>query len=94
MSLYGSASKTSGLYQAPTAFCDEACSRIGSLATNPPCDEPIEDYNTPRTARVCNTGPATKIYNRGGRGAIISIVSCRRPLASEDDFEKTSLKEP
>ena len=27
-------------------FCDKACTRIGGLATNPPCDKPIEVYST------------------------------------------------
>ena len=29
-------------------FCDKACNRIGGLATNPPCDKPIEDCSTLR----------------------------------------------
>ena len=27
-------------------FCDKACNRIGGIATNPPCDKPIEDCST------------------------------------------------
>ena len=45
-------------------FCDKACNRIGGLATNPPCDKPVEDCST--ATRVCNRGPTTKVCNRQG----------------------------
>ena len=53
-------------------FATRLVKEWGGLATNPPCDKPIEDYSTYPTqrpaTRVCNRGPATKVCNRGGGG--------------------------
>ena len=50
-------------------FCDKACSRIRGIATNPPCDKPIEDYSTlhraPRKGFVTE-GPRQRFATGGG----------------------------
>ena len=62
-------------------FCGKACKRMGGcLATNPPCDKPIENYSTlNRGTRqgFCNRGPATKVCNTGGRAGPLQIPISR-----------------
>ena len=52
-------------------FCDKACNRIGGLATNPPCEKPIEDYSTlhrgPRQGFVTEC-PRQRYVTEGGGG--------------------------
>ena len=49
-------------------FCDKACNRMGGLATNPPCDKPIEDCSTlhrgPRQGFVTE-GPQQRFVAEG-----------------------------
>ena len=57
-------------------FCDKACNRIGGLATNPPCDKPVEDYSTlhrgPRHG-FATEGPRQRFVTDGGDGMCIPI---------------------
>ena len=50
-------------------FCDKACNKTGSLATNPPCDKPVEDCSTlrrgPRQGFVTE-GPRQRLVTDGG----------------------------
>ena len=52
-------------------FCDKACNKTGDLATNPPCDKPIDDCSTlhrgPRQGLVTE-GPQQRFVIEGGRG--------------------------
>ena len=61
--------KNISLQQARAAFLCKACNRIGGLATNPPCDEPVEDYSTlhrgPRQGFVTE-GPRQRFVTEGG----------------------------
>ena len=60
--------KNIGLVTGPGGlFATRLVTESGGLATNSPCDKPIEDYSTlhrgPRQGFVCNRGPATKVCN-------------------------------
>ena len=61
-----------GLATGPGGLCaTKACNRIGGLATNPPCNKPIEDYSTlhrgPRQGFV-REGPRQRYVAQGGGG--------------------------
>ena len=76
-------------------FCDKACNRIGGLATNPPCDKPIEDCNTLHRCspqRFVAEGPQQRFVTEGGGTATNPYFEPHpNVFKNHDDAERMAL---